>query len=269
MTSLIETAPINTLFDEDVELRHKFNKYYPDVQIDKIDSDILHDMMLNILDNEMVKHSIHSDDDTKTNEESKSENVIDKNWNKEIVNANIELADALIPEMEFTQSLIHLDGRINEIPIKFMVDTGASMCVTHEYVVNKCCLHHLVDKNSVKMIAGAHSVEPTLGKIWYVEIDLEVLSDDRSIHWISIPVSIDVSHDVKEMEITEEMKKSSYVIEKGLELTKPMSHEEEYDNCPHEHDVILGMTFLRSYRANIDFGTRIMTLNGNIKIPFK
>jgi hypothetical protein len=266
MTSLVDTAPVNTLFGEDSELRQKFCEYYPDVQIDKIDSEILHDMMLNILENEMMKHS-----NKEIKEESKLKDEVDKNWNKEIVKANIEMADMLIPEMEFSQNLIKLNGRINEIPIKFMIDTGASMCVTHEYVVNKCCLQHLVDKSNIKMITGAHSVEPTLGKIWCVDIDLEVLSEDGSIHWISIPVSIDVSHDVKEMTITEEMKKTTSMFEKALELTKSPSqdHSGNIDSHEHSHDVILGMTFLRSYRANIDFGTRVMTLNGSIKIPFK
>ena len=34
-------------------------------------------------------------------------------------------------------------------------------------------------------------------------------------------------------------------------------------------ELILGINFLKSYRANIDFSTMTMTLNGNIKIKFK
>jgi len=34
-------------------------------------------------------------------------------------------------------------------------------------------------------------------------------------------------------------------------------------------ELIMGINFLKSYRANIDFSTMTMTLNNNIKIKFK
>jgi hypothetical protein len=187
------------------------------------------------------------------------------------VKDNVEMAEMLIPEMEFTQSLIHLKGKINNVPITFMVDTGASMCVTHEYVIEKCCLHHLVDTKEIKYITGAHSTEPTLGKIWCVEIELEVMLDDNSVSFISIPISIDVSHDIithytKESEKMKKMKKAMMNI---LDNHPRASENQDNHNIHMPHDVILGQTFLRSYRANIDFGSRVITLNGEIKLRFE
>lgn len=275
MTTIAET-PLPTQFvDEEFSLRQKFSDYYPGAEIDKMDPEILAEMMFGMLQIEVEKDPTLVEKKTPEKSPVKTE---DKNWNKDIVKENAEMAEALIPEMAFTQSLIHLKGKINEVPITFMVDTGASMCVTHEYVIEKCCLQHLMDTKEIKYITGAHSTEPTLGKIWCVEIDLEVLLDDGSISFISIPVSIDVSHDVNTTSYTdsEKMKKMKKAMTSILdkhpraeEKKDEPEHHDHHEHCGLSHDVILGMTFLRSYRANIDFGERIITLNGDIRLPFK
>lgn len=271
MATLVETQ----FMDEEFTLRQKFSEYYPGAEIDKMDPEILEEMMFGMLQTEVEKDPTLIEKKTPEKSPSKTE---DKNWNKDIVKENVEMAEALIPEMAFTQSLIHLKGRINDVPITFMVDTGASMCVTHEYVVEKCCLHHLVDRKEIKYVTGAHSTEPTLGKIWCVEIDLEVLLDDGTTSFISIPVSIDVSHDVNTPSFTEseKMKKMKEAMMNILdkhprseEKKEDHDHHDHHEHCGLSHDVILGMTFLRSYRANIDFGSRVITLNGDIKLPFK
>lgn len=274
MTTLAETPLLTTFVDEEFALRQKFSEYYPGAEIDKMDPQILAEMMYELLQIEVEKDPTLIE--KKTPEKSSIKNE-DKNWNIAIVQENAHMAEALIPEMEFPQNLIHLKGKINEVPVTFMIDTGASMCVTHEYVVDKCCLRHLVDNNEITYVTGAHSTEPTLGKIWCVEIDLEVLLDDGSISFISIPVSIDVTHDINtaSFEESEKMKKMKDAMMNILNK-HPGSTEKNHDSKNHDHhhhgpthDIILGMTFLRSYRANIDFGSRVITLNGDIRLPFK
>lgn len=273
----IDTSIAPSFVDQEFELMKKFSEYYPGAEIEKMDPVILAEMMYAMLELEVEK------DPTLVEKETvkKSPVVVkDKDWNKDIVKENADLAEALIPEMAFTQSLIHLHGKINEVPVVFMVDTGASMCVTHEYVVEKCCLQHLVDTKEIKYVTGAHSTEPTLGKIHCVEIQLNVESDDGSTSYVPIPVSIDVTHDIVETKsITSDKMKNMLSAMKNILETHPRvgeekedlgeQHKDEHAHCGMRHDVILGQTFLRSYRAIIDFGARCIVLNGHIKIPFK
>ncbi len=269
LVELLETPFIGStqvpFVDEEFLVRQKFSEYYPGAEIDKMDTEILTEMMFGMLQTEIEKDpSLVAPKIVEKKSPIKSD---DKNWNKDIVKENAEMA--------FTQSLIQLKGRINNVPIVFMIDTGASMCVTHEYVVEKCCLHHLVDAKQITYVTGAHSTEPTLGKIWCVEIELEVQLDDGSLSFISIPISIDVSHDVvnhslKESEKMKNMKKAMMSIlnnhPKANKEKKEEAHEHKHKIS---HDVILGQTFLRAYRANIDFGSRVITLNGDIKLKFE
>lgn len=269
-----------TFGNEEMLFRQKFSEYYPGSEIDKMDPDILSEMMYEMLlseidkDPSLVEHKIP--------EKKLPEKSEDKNWNNDIVKENFEMAEALIPEMAFTQSLIQLNGKINNVPVVFMVDTGASMCVTHEYVIEKCCLHHLVDNKQITYVTGAHSTEPTLGKIWCVEIELEIKLDDDSVSFVSIPVSIDVSHDIVghssiESEKLKNMKNAMMNILDNHPRAKEESESKsntDVDSDKHKHnhithDVILGQTFLRSYGANIDFSTRTITLNGDIKLKFE
>lgn len=279
MSALAETSNLiqsNMFNDDELMFRQKFSEYYPGAEIDKMDPDILQELIYNMLEMEVEKDP----ELIKTKNKTKTEfnlNNKEKNWNKDIVQKNIEISDMLIPEMSFIQPLIHLNGRINGVPVVFMIDTGASMCVTHEYLIEKCCLQHLVDTNEIKYITGAHSTEQTLGKIWCVDVDLEVQMDDGTISFVSIPISIDVSHDIntvvtEESEKMKKMKNAMYnILDNHPKAPKKEASEKNNDhtckNCV-SHDVILGMTFLRSYRANIDFAKRVITLNDNIKLPF-
>lgn len=265
MTSIV-TPSVTTLFnDEELEFRKKFSEYYPEIEIDNMDHDILSEMMFNVIQNEIAKDPSLQ---TKTKQKSPVQ-TIDTHWNEDIVRENAEVAEMLIPEMQYTQSLIHLKGSINNVPIIFMVDTGASMCVTHEYVIEKCGLHHLVDSNEIKHIMGAHSTEPTLGKIWCVDINLEVTLKDGSIGYVNIPITLDVTHDVvmpaiEESEKMKQMKKAVKSI-----LNEPLDETKKCKHVYQSHDVILGMTFLRSYKVYIDFAQRELTLNGEIKLKFE
>jgi len=216
---------MSLIYDND--LKQKLKKYYPDVDIENIDPLILDEMIFCMLELEIDNQ----------NDES----------NVNIVNANKELAYMQIPEMFFDQNMIFLKGKINGVPLTFMIDTGASICMTYNCVAEKCGLKNFIDSNEIIHIMGAHSVEKTLGKIWYVEIELEINLNENQFGIISIPISMEISHDIKHDSNNDENKNNTN---------------------DRNHDVILGMSFLRSYKVNIDFYKRILTLNDNIKISF-
>jgi hypothetical protein len=96
MTTLVETTLSPSIVDEEFELRKKFCDYYPGAEIDKMDPEILAEMMIGLLHTEMEKDPSLIE---KKTPEKASIVVKDKDWNKDIVKENKEMAEALIPEM--------------------------------------------------------------------------------------------------------------------------------------------------------------------------
>jgi hypothetical protein len=142
-----------------------------------------------------------------------------------------------------------LDGRIGKNKINIMIDTGASSCVCFKSFVDKCGLEYLLDISTQQLITGAHSTKYSLGKIWYFEIQLNMDNN-----WIDIPISATIIDNTSD------------------EFIKDNTSDEfikDNDENINSMDIILGMTFLKSYKANINFSQMILTLNDKIKIKFK
>jgi hypothetical protein len=263
----------------------KLNILYPDINLDIIDNDLLENIIVNIISEdysninklkknmmENIKNISNNNDDKLNNNKTINgdkiiNNIIDankNNFNKEIIKQNILMADEIIPEMTIPTNLIYLKGKLNGIKTNIMIDTGASSCVIFKSVVDKCGLDYLLDSSTSVMVQGAHGTKPTLGTIWFTEIEIEIDFDK----WVSIPISIEVIDDSETIKTNEIIKEHHKQINKiigsnDLDNTKDDNTEETRG-----FEIILGMTFLKSYRANIDFSTMTITLNKNIKIKF-
>ena len=127
----------------------------------------------------------------KLNEIIESDINKNNNFNQEIIKQNMLMADEFIPEMTIPTNLIYLKGRLNGINTRIMIDTGASSCVIFKSIVDKCGLGYLVDSSTSVMVQGAHGMKPTLGTIWFAEIEIEIDTDK----WVSIPISVEVIDD--------------------------------------------------------------------------
>ena len=161
--------------------------------------------------------------------------------NTEYIKENKSIANKLIPEMSVNTSLtnlIYLKGKLNKINLKIMIDSGSSSCVIFKSIVNKCNLNYLIDTSISSIVQYANDMNQTLGKIWCVELELDI-DNNKSIY---VPISIDVINDNNN-------KSQTYI-------------------DINEFDIILGINFLKLYKANIDFDTNILTLDKNIKIKF-
>ena len=163
---------------------NEFVKFYPDIDPMSIDTDLLQDMLDNIVEQNKANNNIN----VNTFDFNKK-NIFDKN----IINKNIMMADEIIPEMSIPTNLIYLKGRINSIPVNIMVDTGASCCFTYKSIITKCCLENLIDTQSKIMIQGAHGIKASLGTIWFLEIDLDISNGKEQ--WVTIPITIEVNDD--------------------------------------------------------------------------
>ena len=214
------------------KIKQMFSEKYPDLDINTINDDfLLNDIIFNIINN---------DSNTNSNIDCNDSNI---NSNDLVIKQNILLANEYIPEMLFPTNLIRFDGRINNIDVNILLDTGASDCVIYKSIVDKCNLNNIIDKNSSVMVECVSSIEQTIGTIWYLEIELEI--SDKN--YITIPIIVNVIDDSKIIK----------------ESTNNINYSKD------KIQLILGMTFLKSYRANIDFYSMILTLNNSIKIKFK
>ena len=102
--------------------------------------------------------------------------------------------------------------------------------------------------------------------IWFLEIDLEVEKNN----WISIPITVDIVDDSETIAANKIIKEHSNKINKIINIKeKDNDNDNDNDNeTTHGFELILGIGFLKSYRANIDFSSMTITLNKNIKIKF-
>jgi len=218
---------------------NQFKEIYPDINIDSLDENLLNDMIFGLFNNSNIlnKNNDSNNSDIKYNDS----NIVSKIFDKKIIEDNYELANEYIPEMLCPTNLIYLNGRINGKTIKIMIDTGASSCICYKSVVDKCGLEYLLDAETTSLISGAHSTKSSLGSLWYFKIELDVGNDN----WVGIPINAIVIDDTCEEYFNNNEEKFSHI------------------------DIILGMTFLKSYKVNINFGNMKLTLNDKINIKFK
>jgi hypothetical protein len=155
-----------------------------------------------------------------------SDNDIDSN-NLPSVNqlhlALREMALNTIPEMLIPVNMIILNGEINDLPVKILLDTGASSSVIFKNAMERLELNELIDQEGSAQLIGI-GTEQSLGNIWYTELKLE-----NNIYPISLICS---------------------------------------SNKISDFDMILGINFLQSYKAVLNFKNKTLLLNDKYEIKF-
>lgn len=247
------------IFDNN-QLKDEFNKYYPDIKINELDHELLSDMMLNIAfemssknipkDNQVNKNNkksiIQLNPDLESDNESEDKsNNLDKEEVDELILQNYLLANELIPEMFVPSDLIHLKGRLNGVPINIIVDSGAQGSVSFKSVIDRAGLDYLVDKKSTHYTIGVNDIKKSYGMIWYIDLELEI----KNNQYASIPIALDITDDT-----------NIKIKEQDLKIKT---------SNPNPMDMLLGINFLKAYKANINFSKRTITLNDSITINYK
>lgn len=220
---------INQLLEEDI-----LNEQNEQNQFDQ--SSTLPDQ-LNIISQlmDLVKDNIESNSGTNTNQSfseiNQSVGEINQsvaethaeNKQNELHLASYEMALHTIPEMLVPTNMIILNGELNDLPVKILLDTGASTSVIFNHAVDRLLLNDLIDTEQSAELRGI-GTERSLGQIWYIELKL-----NGNIYPISLIASTN--------KIT-------------------------------EFDMILGINFLQSYGAVLNFKDRTLTLNDKYEIKF-
>ena len=145
------------------------------------------------------------------------------NQHNQLHESMYEMAMNTIPEMLIPINMIILNGELNDLPIKILLDTGASNSVIFSHAIQRLSLNELIDTESSAELRGI-GTEKSLGQIWYTELKL-----NNNIYPISLIAS-----------------------------TTPIK----------EFDMILGINFLQSYGAVLNFKTRTLLLNDKYEIKF-
>lgn len=185
--------------------------------------------LTNISDTDCVSTIDHNNklvEDVVKNTELYGNNYNTEKNNKIILNRII--ADEKIPELLIPDNVILIKGLINDISINILIDTGASGCCISVDSVRKCGLMEIFDDKNILSVQGI-SKKITLGKIWYLELNLL----DSNDNYRSFPTCCDI-----------------------------------IDGLCEEIDLILGSNFLRKYNCCINFYQRFIILEDANKKHF-
>lgn len=143
----------------------------------------------------------------------------------EIIHQNAyELAYDTIPEMFVPVNSILVDGKINNIPIKILFDTGADLSVISNTAVDKLNMNDMIDTQASTICKGVNGMAMTLGELWFIELEIA-----NNI----FPVKLTVL-------------RTDFI----------------------DYDMIIGLNFMRSYKARIDFVSNEIILNDKYHISF-
>jgi hypothetical protein len=193
-----------------------FKGKYPNSDFEQLDDKNINDMFESLY-NETVNKKIDSENNT--------------------IKKTYELATSNILNIIIPVNLIYISGKINNIPIKILFDTGSSINFIFKSKIIEAGLENIVDKNSTTDICGINSKKETYGTIWYTEIKLDAI----------LPKN----------------KKTTDIF--GLNFSVICDDDNTNQKS---FDAIIGLTFMKSYETKIDFMTQTITLNRNIKIKF-
>lgn len=206
------------LLIQNAKLINFINKIDPNLKFEQMDETLAKEVVENILGMDINNFLINN-----TN-----------NINNEI-QKTFDLAHEHIPEMLFPTKLITLNGKINNIPIKILIDTGATSNCIYKTKIIQAGLENIIDENAKSVITCIQSNKETFGKIWYTDIELEIITTEKNKSYAMLGINLIV--------IDDENKETPF-------------------------DLILGLNFMKSNKMNIDFLTNSITLNGNIKLKF-
>lgn len=250
----------------DTDIINEFVKHYPDIDPSKLDEDLLIDMVneIMIMDSNFLKNKAltkNSDPDKinitnkinkmdKINKTDKT-NIKDNFYDESdiLTEYNYMMANELIPEMLVPSDLIRLNGKLNGVEINILIDSGAQTSTTFKSITDKSNLDHIIDKKIESYSIGVNGVSRSYGIIWYIELELEL--DSKLNNYVGVPIKLSVDDDTEKIKKLQELNTNS---------------ELKYEN---KIDMLLGIDFLKAYKAKIDFGKRTIILNDSITINYK
>jgi hypothetical protein len=207
----------------DISIVTIFKQYYPIIDHTTLDNNILAMLIENMFAIEKTKY-LDMDTDDSDMDDSDDE-VVEENYSK---------ANELIPDMIESGDLINVRGKLNDIPVNILFDSGCQTSTSFTSIIKKANLEYLIDKKAITYCNNIDGVTNTCGMIWLTELELEINKDK----YITVPIKLSILDDSKNIK----------------------QEDNEFDTT-NKIDILLGTDFMKSNNVTINFNKQIITLN--------
>ena len=211
----------------DISIVTIFKQYYPIIDHTTLDNNILAMLIENMFAIEKTKYLDMDTDDSDMDDSVSDNEVVEENYSK---------ANELIPDMIESGDLINVRGKLNNIPVNILFDSGCQTSTSFTSIIKKANLEHLIDKKAITYCNNIDGVTNTCGMIWLTELELEINKDN----YITVPIKLSILDDSKNI--------------------KQEDSDDEFDTT-NKIDILLGTDFMKSNNVTINFNKQIITLN--------
>ena len=158
----------------DISIITIFKQYYPNIDHTTIERNTLATMIDEMFE---IEKSKYSDSDT----ESEPDPVIEENYLK---------ATELIPEMIESGDVVSIKGRLNNVDVNILFDSGCQTSSTFSSIIDKANLIDIVDKKAKTYCMSMTGKTETCGMIWITDLELQTLEN-----YISVPIKLSILED--------------------------------------------------------------------------
>jgi hypothetical protein len=209
----------------DISIITIFKQYYPNVDHTTVEANTLANMIDEMFEIEKAKYSDSESDLESVN----SDPEIEENYSK---------ATELIPEMIESGDVVSIKGKLNNIDVTILFDSGCQTSSTFSSIVEKANLEHIVDKKAKTYCMGINGKTETCGMIWCTEIELK--TEEVSGNYLSVPIKLSILDDIKNKE------------------NGDLDMETESNN---KIDILIGTDFMKTHNVIINFNKKLVIIN--------
>jgi hypothetical protein len=225
-----------------------FNKHYPELNPIEIDKDLFVDMMTNILALEQAKID--------KEEANQKDNEKEDAFESKVIEQNYLMANEIIPEMFVSNDLIYLKGRLNKIDVNILIDSGCQTSTIFKSTTDRANLDYIIDKKACTICQGVGGLTKTYGMLWFTELEIE--TESESDKFVTVPIKLSVVDNTKKNDLEQELDNIKMEQDELIELVEEKN----------KLDLLLGIDFMKAYKAIVNFNKKIITLNDSIVINY-
>lgn len=156
----------------DISIITIFKQYYPNIDHTTIERNTLANMIDEMFE---IEKSKYSDSES---ESEQDDPVVEENYLK---------ATELIPEMIESGDVVSIKGKLNNVDVNILFDSGCQTSSTFSSIITKANLENIIDKKAKTYCMSMTGKTETCGMIWCTELELG--------NYISVPIKLSILED--------------------------------------------------------------------------